>query len=218
MINDAALRTFMQRYAEFSKQLIDKLMPQYQEALHWGRTSYRPAQIKGRASSKRKDDTRLHVDSFPATPVNGRRILRIFSNVNPVGEPRVWHLGEPFSKVLARFIDEIPNYNPGFAKFLKLIKATKTLRSAYDHYQLNLHDIMKLNDDYQQTVTKHAVDFPAHSTWVVFTDQVSHAALSGQYLLEQTFYLPVEAMVDPEKSPLKYWEKAKAEYMKIGAS
>ena len=33
----------------------------------------------------RKDDTRLHVDSFPATPSGGRRILRVFSNVNPDG-------------------------------------------------------------------------------------------------------------------------------------
>lgn len=55
-------------------------------------------------------------------------------------------------------------------------------------------------------ITKQRIDFPAHSTWLVFTDHVSHAALSGQFLLEQTFYLPVDAMVAPEKSPLKQWE------------
>lgn len=204
------LKTFMQRYAEFSKQLIDTVLPQYRDDLHWGRTSYRPAQIKGRSSSKRKDDTRLHIDSFPATPVNGQRILRVFSNVNPFGEPRVWHLGEPFAKVLERFADEIPNYNRTHAKLLQLIRATKTFRSAYDHYQLNLHDSMKLSDEYQQSVEKHSMDFPAQSTWIVFTDHVSHAALSGQFLLEQTFYLPVEAMANPDLSPLKHWERKKA--------
>lgn len=204
------LKSFMARYAEFAKQLIDFILPYYQDHLHWGRTSYRPAEIKGRTSSKRKDDTRLHVDSFPATPVNGKRILRVFSNINPFDVPRVWHLGEPFPEVLKRFAADIPNYSRTHAKLLQLIKATKTLRSAYDHYQLNLHDSMKLCDEYQQTVTKQRIDFPAKSTWIVFTDQVSHAALSGQFLLEQTFYLPVEAMATPELSPLKQWENEKA--------
>ncbi|CDZ78518.1 hypothetical protein BN59_02828 [Legionella massiliensis] len=203
----ALLKPFMQRYAEFSKQLIDSVLPQYQDDLIWGRTSYRPAEIKGRSSSKRKDDTRLHVDSFPATPVNGQRILRVFCNINPYNEPRVWHLGEPFSQVLNRFAPKISRYSPGRAKLLQLVKATKTLRSPYDHYQLQLHDTMKLSDQYQQSVSKQRFDFPAQSTWIVFTDQVSHAALSGQYLLEQTFYLPVKAMAKPEQSPLKLWEK-----------
>ena len=88
-----------------------------------------------------------------------------------------------------------------------MLKSTKTLRSAYDHYQLKLHDAMKLDDAYQQSVSKQPVDFPAQSTWIVFTDQVSHAALSGRFLLEQTFYLPVEAMANPELSPARQWEK-----------
>jgi hypothetical protein len=203
------LRLLMQRYANYARQLIDTLLPRYQSHLTWGRTSYRPAQIIGRTSSKRKDDTRLHVDSFPATPVNGRRILRVFANVNPYGEPRVWHLGEPFPEVLERFADEIPAYISFFAKLLYLVKATKTLRSAYDHFQLHLHDKMKLNDKYQQSVSKKRIDFQPQSTWIVFTDQVSHAALSGQFLLEQTFYLPVAAMQNPDLSPLKYWENKK---------
>ncbi|KTD16493.1 Kdo hydroxylase family protein [Legionella jordanis] len=203
------LRHFMQGYAEYARELLETAFPEYGQNLIWGRTSYRPAQISGRASSKRKDDTRLHVDSFPATPVNGNRILRVFANVNPYGEPRVWHLGEPFNDVAERFASQIPKYNPVIAKLLHLIKATKTLRSAYDHYQLNLHDRMKLDDNYQQTVNKQRFDFPPQSTWIVFTDQVSHAALSGQFLLEQTFYLPVNGMKNPDLSPLKFWENKK---------
>ncbi len=186
--------------------MVDSLFPTYTPHLLWGRTSYRPAEIKGRKTSKRKDDTRVHVDSFAATPVNGLRILRVFCNINPNEEPRIWHLGEPFSKVLTTFSSRIPPYNLTRAKLLKLVKATKTLRSPYDHYMLKLHDTMKLDDDYQQTLNKYRFDFPSQSTWLVFTDQVSHAALSGQFLLEQTFYLPVEAMQKPELSPLKQWE------------
>ncbi len=205
------MQLFMKRFALFAKALIDSTLPKYQQAIRWGRTSYRPAEIRGRKTSKRKDDTRLHVDSFPSTPVNGHRILRVFSNINPYGEARVWHVGESFAKVMQKFAPELPRYNLIQAHLFQLIKATKTLRSPYDHYMLQLHDKMKLNDHYQQTVIKQRIEFPAQSTWIVFTDQVSHAALSGQFLLEQTFYLPVSAMDNPELSPLKHWENHFAE-------
>lgn len=195
------LNPMMQAYAEFAFDLIQKTLPYYVPHLQWGRTSFRPAQITQRTLSKRKDDRRLHVDSFPATPVNGLRLLRVFCNVNPYGEPRVWHVGEPFKSVVKRFAPAISPYSPFKARVLKLLKATKSLRSSYDHYMLQLHDKMKLDDAYQATVKKTTIDFPAQSTWIVFTDQVSHAALSGQFLLEQTFYLPVEHMVDTKTSP-----------------
>jgi hypothetical protein len=201
-----SMTAFMHRFAEYAKQLVDTLFPQYIADVVWGRTSYRPAEIDGRKTSPRKDDTRLHVDSFSATPVHGLRILRVFCNINPVGKARVWEVGEPFAEVLKQFAQIIPSYSPFRAKILHLLKATKTCRSPYDHYMLNLHDQMKLSHSYQQSVMKHRVEFPAQSTWVVFTDQVSHAALGGQYLLEQTFYLPVVAMSSPELSPLKQWE------------
>lgn len=201
------IQAFMHRFADYAKHLVDTLLPQYTKDLRWGRTSYRPAEIRGRATSKRKDDTRVHVDSFSATPVNGLRILRVFCNINPYGEARVWHVGESFSQALQTFSPQIPRFRRSQAKLLQMIKATKTLRSPYDHYMINLHDRMKLDDDYQASLVKQRIDFPAHSTWLVFTDHVSHAALSGQFLLEQTFYLPVDAMLNPELSPLRQWEK-----------
>lgn len=208
---DAKLIQMMEGYADFAYQLIEQTLPSYIPHLQWGRTSFRPAQINGRASSKRKDDTRLHVDSFSASPVHGLRILRVFCNINPHNEPRVWNIGEPFPKVLARFAPKIAPYSKIKAHFLKLVKTTKTLRSAYDHYMLHLHDTMKLDDAYQAEVEKIQVDFPAQSTWIVFTDHVSHAALSGQHLLEQTFYLPADKMANPNHSPLDQWRAIRPE-------
>ena len=198
------LQTMMHAYASYARTLVDTLLPHYQSALRWGRTSYRPVEIVGRQRSKRQDDTRIHVDAFPATPVQGWRILRVFCNVNPEGKPRVWHLGEPFPQVLQCFAPQLPPYSAFKARLLNRIKLTKSLRTAYDHYMLHLHDQMKLQDSYQAELKKTRFDFPAHSTWIVFTDQVSHAALSGQFLLEQTFYLPVSAMQDPSTSPLHH--------------
>jgi hypothetical protein len=40
-----------------------------------------------------------------------------------------------------------------------------------------------------------------------FTDQTMHAAMSGQFCLEQTFHLPVEAQNFPNRAPLKVLER-----------
>lgn len=203
------LQTMLSDYADYAHNIITHLFPNYTNSLTWGRTSFRPCEIEQRSSSKRKDDTRLHVDSFSASPVYGKRILRVFNNIDPYGGERVWHLGETLEQVISRYGPNIPSYSYLIAYFLRLVRTTKTLRSPYDHYQIYLHDRMKRDDNYQQTVAKKRFAFPAQSTWIVFTDQVSHAALQGKGLLEQTFYLPVNAMQNPEHSPLYQWEKLK---------
>jgi hypothetical protein len=86
---------------------------------------------------------------------------------------------------------------------------TKTPRSAYDALMLQLHDRMKGDEAFQKDSPQSRVDLPAGSTWLAFTDHVSHAATHGQYQLEQTFLLPVDAMRDPERSPLRVLERIK---------
>jgi hypothetical protein len=71
---------------------------------------------------------------------------------------------------------------------------------------LRLHDDMKGDSEYQRTVPFTRVELAAGATWICFTDLVSHAALSGQHVLEQTFYGDIEHMARPERSPLKVLE------------
>jgi hypothetical protein len=66
---------------------------------------------------------------------------------------------------------------------------------------------MKEDADFQASCPKQRWEFPPNSTWMVFTDCVSHAVLEGQYALEQTFIVSRDAMVQPEKSPLSILEK-----------
>ena len=197
----SALHGLMQRYCESTKALVLHLLPHYSKALTQGRTSLRVVEAKGRQSSPKKDDTRLHVDAFPSTPMGDMRILRVFSNINPNNQPRVWHLGESFKDVANKFLPTIKKPLPCSRSLLKLFRITKQKRTLYDHYMLNIHDNMKLDRNYQDTVTKTEMAFPAGSTWAVFTDVTSHAALAGQHLLEQTFYLPFEAMQNPQLAP-----------------
>jgi 3-deoxy-D-manno-octulosonic acid hydroxylase-like protein len=203
------LRAFIRRFSGASAALIDALFPSYRTHIVRGRASFRPAEIAGRATSWRKDDTRLHVDSFPATPSGGRRILRLFTNVNPEGRPRAWRIGGAFEAVAARFADRLRLPFPGLGHALAALRITKTPRTAYDALMLQLHDRMKEDEEFQRTSPQTAVDFPAGTTWLAFTDEVSHAATAGQYQLEQTFLLPVEAMQSLDASPLRVLERIK---------
>lgn len=201
------LAAMVARYASHARQLVLNLCPQYGQHLHDGLTSFRPVETRGRETSRKKDDTRLHVDAFASRPNQGLRILRVFSNINPRNEPRVWEIGEPFEAMAGKFAARVPPQVPGSAWVLEKLGITKGRRSAYDHVMLNLHDKAKLDDAYQQASARTHFEFPAQTTWLVFTDRVMHAALAGQFLLEQTFYLPVAAMQEERYAPLRILEQ-----------
>jgi hypothetical protein len=203
----SALRQMLARYARLSLDLVQALLPHYVQSLRAARTSYRPVEVQGRQSSWRKDDTRLHVDAFPSSPNQGKRLLRVFSNVNPNGKDRVWRIGEPFEQVARRFMPSIDRPMPGLSRLLLAIGITKTLRTDYDHLMLRIHDRMKADAAYQANVSSRELRLSPGSTWIVYTDCVSHAVLSGQFMMEQTFLLPVEGMFDPARSPLRILER-----------
>jgi len=205
----APLVGLMRRFSDGSASLVAALLPRYARQLVRARASFRPAEIAGRPTSWRKDDTRLHVDSFPATPSGGRRILRVFTNVNPNGRPRVWRVGDAFESVASHFAAELRVPPPGAGQLLAWLRITKSRRTPYDALMLQLHDRMKADTAFQSTTPQTEVPFAAGSTWLAFTDQVSHAAMSGQYQLEQTFLLPIAAMQEPERSPLRVLERLK---------
>ncbi|GAC1634017.1 MAG: Kdo hydroxylase family protein [Nevskia sp.] len=202
-----ALQAMIARYHAQAMALIHALLPAYREALRIAPTSFRPFPVAGRATSWRKDDSRLHVDAFPSRPNRGERILRVFTNVNPRGVPRVWRVGEPFADLAARYLPSLPKPLPGSAALLNLLRITKSRRSAYDHYMLQLHDRMKSDLGYQKTAPQEAVPFAPGTTWICFSDQTSHAAMSGQFLFEQTLHLPVAALYDPDRAPLRVLER-----------
>jgi hypothetical protein len=202
-----SLRAMMHRYATESNGLLSNILPYYKAGLIQSRTSFRPVEIDGRLTSWRKDDTRLHVDSFPSSPVQDKRILRVFSNVNPKGLSRRWRLGESFERVASRYLPSLSSPVWGISQFLQLCGITRSRRSTYDHFMLQMHDCMKADLDYQMNSGQMNFEFPAGSTWITYTDQVPHAAMAGQFCLEQTFYLPVAAMQDPSLSPLRILER-----------
>jgi hypothetical protein len=203
----ARLKAMVKRYRDSAVGLITSLFPHYAANLRVAQTSYRTARVEGRETSWRKDDSRLHVDAFPSRPNHGERILRVFSNVNPSGEPRVWRVGERFHDLADRLAPSIGRPMPGSAVILHALHITKSRRSEYDHYMLQMHDRMKADLVYQRDGLQTRMPFPPGATWVCFSDQTPHAAMSGQYMFEQTMHLPVAGLHHPESSPLKVLEK-----------
>lgn len=202
-----ALAGMMSRFRAQAEALLASLAPRYKWQLKRGPISFRPSLVETRVQSWRADDRRLHVDAFPSRPNRGERLLRVFANVNPQGVPRVWRVGQPFEEVAERFLPGLPGYSQWKAGALRMLGVTKSLRSEYDHLMLALHDAMKSDADYQQNGPQVSIGFPAGSTWVCFSDQTPHAAMSGQYLLELTMQLPPEHQYDPAASPLKILER-----------
>jgi hypothetical protein len=200
------LTAVTRRYSEWATALVRDVLPAYADALELGRTSWRPRSADHNLS-KRKDDRRLHVDAFPSTPLQGRRILRVFRNVNPAGESRFWRVGESFADHAGRFLPQARPLPPGAAALMQTLGLTKGRRTAYDQLMLQIHDGAKEDDAYQAAAPHWDVSFPPGATWMVFTDGVVHAALGGRYAFEQTFYLPVSAMEEPAASPLKTLER-----------
>jgi hypothetical protein len=201
------LAGMMRRYAASTLRFLGQLLPKYGPALEQARTSFRPHEIEGREiRSYRKDDRRLHIDAFPSRPTRGARILRVFTNINPSGKARVWHLSEPFDTFVDRFLPRVRHPILESAWIEALLRITKGQRTLYDHIMLQLHDEAKRDTRYQQEAPRHEIAFSPGSTWVVLTDMVPHAAMTGRFVLEQTFLLPAAALLRPELSPLRILE------------
>jgi hypothetical protein len=196
-----ALARMVRRFAARAGDLVTALFPRYAPYVKRARTSFRPQPAVGRRLSWRKDDSRLHIDAFPSRPNHGERILRVFSNVNP-HEDRVWRVGEEFASMAQTFLPRIRRPLPGTPGFLALLRVTKGVRSEYDHLMLGLHDSAKADLGYQKDCSQQTVRFPPGTTWLCFSDQVMHAAVSGQHMLEQTIHLPISSLYEPETSPL----------------
>ena len=84
---------------------------------------------------------------------------------------------------------------------------TRGRRSVYDELMLSLHDAAKLDDNFQKNSPHERIDFPAGSCWMTFTDMVLHAALGGEFALEQTFHLDIDQMTRPERAPIRVLER-----------
>jgi len=204
----------MQRFSREASAFVARFLEAYAGKLQLDFASFRPLEEQGRNLPLHKRNDLLHVDAFPSRPTCGGRILRVFVNINPAAG-RVWNIGAPFHA----FVPDLVKSESGRLRPPQRGRVTQLLahaasriglpvadRSHYDEFMLYLHDWLKENAGFQKDSPKREVIFPSGCCWMVFTDGVPHAVVSGQFALEQTFIVPLEALVSPESSPLRVLE------------
>jgi len=211
--NEKRVHQTIRNYAMQVRSFVEQFLAPYAGKFQMDYTSFRPLEEEGRDLPLHKRNDLLHVDAFPSRPTRGGRILRVFTNVNPAKD-RVWMIGKRFPELAERFAEAagVKKFAGGsglrgLKKGLSRIGLPIPDRAPYDEFMLHFHDWLKENSDFQAAKDgKEQIQFPPMATWLVYTDGVPHAALSGQFAMEQTFIIPVEALVSPEVSPIRVLE------------
>jgi hypothetical protein len=208
------LREVLRSHSRLVVRHAAALFPQYASRWRVDYASFRPQEEAERKLSRHARNDLLHVDSFPTRPTHGDRIFRIFTNVNPAA-PRVWRTGETFPELAERFavssglLERVAR--PRVAR--SILSAARSLglpvrvRPPYDEFMHRFHNFLKENDAYQESARAERISFPPGSTWMVFTDTVTHSVLSGQYALEQTFLIARGSLMFPETAPIAVLER-----------
>ena len=207
---------------------LKKIIPSLTADWTIGTCSFRPIQEKERGLKPHASNELIHIDAGAYGVTNGDRILRFFVNVNPL-EDRVWATKGAFPEVYQRYGMEagVREDNPGKnylqRKFLDQLRTgiVRGLKksglkmahvldsSPYDRCMRKFHNYMKDTPEFQeQDAFYQQIRFRPFSAWMVFTDMVSHASLSGQHAFVDTHLVPLANCRLAELAPINILKSA----------
>lgn len=195
------------------------LLPTYAAGWTPGKVNFRPLQERGRNLSRHSSNEFVHVDAFASGATHGGRTLRFFTNIHPV-EPRVWKSAGLFPELYEEF-GERAGVRPMGSRRLRerapdralsgvlrvlarlgLPQALTVDSSPYDRAMKRMHDTLKDDPVFQADESRcRRFEFAPRASWMVLTDMVSHACISGQHALVCTWTVPLAALARPELAP-----------------
>lgn len=200
--------------------LLRASVPEYAADWRVGKVNFRPLQERGRALPRHSSNELVHVDAFASGATHGDRVLRFFTNIHPT-EARVWKSAGLFPELFQEFGKSagIASIGEGGLRprlperaFSGLLHAVARMgvaqplavdTSPYDRAMHRFHNYLKDDDAFQRDEDRCVrMEFPPFHSWAVLTDMVSHAAVSGQHALVNTFYVSQGCCVHPELSPI----------------
>ena len=207
-------------------QFLNTVMPTLSRNMNAGTCSFRPLQEKGRNLKPHASNELVHIDAGAYGATNGDRILRFFVNVNPTTD-RVWRSKGAFPDLFARYGREAGLYDslsPTLARGAMGRMRTSLLHgianiglplapmldsSPYDRVMRKFHNFMKDTPEFQKSDDgDQLIRFEPYSAWMVLTDMVSHASVSGQHALIYTGLLPLADCRLPELAPFNILRSA----------
>jgi hypothetical protein len=216
----------LRSHTEAVQAFLRRSMPEFTEGWTVGTSSFRPLQERGRDLGNHASNELVHVDAGAYGATHGGRVLRFFVNVNPV-EDRIWATRGTFPDLWAKHrraagfrseegaldFAERP-WDKARTRALRAMAGLGIERagmidgSPYDRAMRKFHNYMKDDPAFRQGKDGYAeLVFPPFSAWAVLTDMVSHACLSGQHALVDTFIIPRERCRLAELTPYEVMQQ-----------
>ncbi len=212
------VRSILADRDQAARTVLGRLLPDYAKDWRIGKVNFRPLEERGRELVRHSSNELLHVDAYASGATHGDRVLRFFTNVHPT-ESRVWLSAGTFADLYPLFSEKIArgktasNLRPGLLdrawsgtlrglSGLGLSRAELADSSPYDRAMKRFHDVLKDDEEFQEDPpARLALEFPPFSSWIVMTDVVSHAVVSGRHALVNTYYVKRARERCPEISP-----------------
>jgi hypothetical protein len=224
-LHDVAYR-FLKEHSAAVEAFLKKTIPHLTDNWTVGTSSFRPIQEKGRHLKPHASNELIHVDAGAYGATSGDRILRFFVNVN-TREDRVWATKGTFSQVHAKYAEAAGIGGPhdldkGALGHLRtsllrglvaagVKEAMVADSSPYDRLMRRFHNYMKDTPAFQaQDTDYHQLRFAPGSAWMVLTDTTTHASVSGQHALVNTFILRLAQCRLKDAAPLNILRSGRA--------
>jgi hypothetical protein len=219
------LRTHGQRVEAFLRRVTPDFVPGWT----LGTTSFRSIEEQGRKLKPRSSNELVHIDAGAYGATNGARILRFFVNIHPTRD-RVWGTKGGFGALLERHRELVDAAKAGRDRvvldkgpFDRLYSGMVTAlskvyplfqvidSSPYDRSMRRIHNYMKENPAFRDSREGYQeIHFPPLSSWMVFTDGISHSVLSGQHALVTTVLIPLANARNPALAPFNVLARSAA--------
>jgi hypothetical protein len=206
-------RRILRDHSRRVSDLLRRSMPELTRGWRSGTCSYRPLEEHGRALPPHASNELVHVDAGACGATHGDRILRFFVNLNPERE-RVWLSKGTFAELWRKHGADagvpagdlepvLPERMYAGAlraaeRALPMLRVVDT--SPYDRRMRRFHNWMKDTASFQGGPSSQFA-FAPFSAWMVLTDGVSHACISGQHALVDTFLVPLANCRIPGQAP-----------------
>jgi hypothetical protein len=220
---ESILRTHGKRVESFLRRHV----PDFAPGWSLGTTSFRPIEEHGRDLKPRSSNELVHVDAGAYGATDGARILRFFVNVHPERD-RVWGTKGSFKELMEKHaalwsaargrgehmrltktpIDRV--YSGVVGTLSRVYPLARVIDSSpYDRSMRRIHNFMKEDPGFRGDDSDYKeIHFPPMSSWMVFTDGISHSVLTGQYAFVTTALIPLANCRIPELSPYRILESA----------
>jgi hypothetical protein len=199
----ARAHDILEAHSQRVRSFLEREMPELTRAWTVGTSSFRPLEEQGRGLSPHASNELIHVDAGAYGATHGDRILRFFVNLNPSRE-RIWISKGTFAELFEKHGAEAGVRTGALEPALPERALSGALRlaaravpmarvldtSRYDRRMRRFHNWMKDTAAFQAPPHQR-FSFAPFSSWMVLTDGVSHACISGQHALVDTFLVPL---------------------------